>query len=35
VAEIELAAFTASGKIRQGSFKGLRLDETAEDLKEE
>jgi bifunctional non-homologous end joining protein LigD len=33
VAEIELAEFTASGKIRQGTFKGLRLDRTAEDLK--
>jgi bifunctional non-homologous end joining protein LigD len=35
VAEIELAEFTASGKIRQGSFTGLRLDKTAEDLRAE
>jgi bifunctional non-homologous end joining protein LigD len=35
VAEIELAEFTASGKIRQGVFKGLRLDKTAEDLRAE
>jgi bifunctional non-homologous end joining protein LigD len=35
VAEIELAEFTASGKIRQGTFKGLRLDKTAADLKGE
>ena len=35
VAEIELAEFTASGKIRHGSFKGLRLDKTVEDLKVE
>jgi bifunctional non-homologous end joining protein LigD len=35
VAEIEVAEMTASGKIRQGSFKGLRLDRTPEDLKAE
>ena len=35
VAEIELAEFTASGKIRHGSFKGLWLDKTAEDLRAE
>jgi bifunctional non-homologous end joining protein LigD len=33
VADIELAEFTAAGKIRQGSFKGLRLDKTADDLR--
>jgi len=33
VAEVEMAEFTASGKLRQASFKGLRLDKTAEDLK--
>jgi hypothetical protein len=30
-----LAEFPASGKIRQGVFKGLRLDKTAEELKAE
>jgi bifunctional non-homologous end joining protein LigD len=35
VAEIELAEFTAAGKIRHGTFKGLRLDKTAEELKAE
>jgi bifunctional non-homologous end joining protein LigD len=35
VANIELAEFTASGKIRQGSFKGLRLDKTADELRAE
>jgi bifunctional non-homologous end joining protein LigD len=33
-AEVEIAEFTASGKIRQGSYKGLRLDKTADDLRE-
>jgi len=35
VAEIERAEFTAKGKIRQGSFKALRLDQSAEDLRAE
>ena len=35
VAEIELAEFTAAGKIRQGAFKGLRPDKSAQDLRGE
>jgi ATP-dependent DNA ligase len=35
VAKIELAEFTASGKIQHGTFKGLRLDKTAEELRAE
>ena len=35
VADIEMAELTASGKLRQASFKGLRADKTAEDLRAE
>lgn len=32
VADVEMAEFTASGKLRQASFKGLRRDKSAGDL---
>jgi bifunctional non-homologous end joining protein LigD len=33
VADVEMAEITAGGKLRQASFKGLRADKTAEDLR--
>ena len=35
VADVEMAEFTASGKLRQASFKGLRADKTADDLRDQ
>jgi bifunctional non-homologous end joining protein LigD len=35
VADVEMAEFTASGKLRQARFKGLREDKTADDLRAE
>jgi bifunctional non-homologous end joining protein LigD len=35
VADVEFAEFSAAGKLRQASFKGLREDKTGEDLKAE
>jgi len=33
VADVEMAEMTASGKLRQASFKGLRADKNAEDFR--
>ena len=35
VADVEMAELTASGKLRQASFKGLRADKTSDDLRAE
>jgi bifunctional non-homologous end joining protein LigD len=35
VADVEMAELTASGKLRQASFKGLRADKGAEDLRDQ
>jgi bifunctional non-homologous end joining protein LigD len=35
VADVEVAELTASGKLRQASFKGLRADKTSDDLRAE
>ncbi len=35
VADVDMAEFAASGKLRQASFKGLRADKTAEELRVE
>ena len=35
VADVEMAELTASGKLRQASFKGLRADKTANELRTE
>jgi ATP-dependent DNA ligase len=35
VADVEMAELTAAGKRRQASFKGLRLDKTAAELRTE
>ena len=35
VADVEMAELTVGGKLRQASFKGLRADKTADDLKAE
>jgi ATP-dependent DNA ligase len=32
VADVEVAELTASGKLRQASFKGLRADKTSDEL---
>ena len=35
LADVEMAELTASGRLRQASFKGLRVDKTSDELRAE